>query len=1031
MHIVLVSSCEKRAWKRTRSILDSYAQRSGERTWITPITEEGLGEIKKLLRQSATRQTSVACFRNDGRKRMRLLWVVGNKNHFNKEGISPVAVQAKKEKNSFPDWIKDCQTIAGAAGFMHDLGKFGKTFQEKLRARLPQADPVRHEWISMMLVQEILKEGSFEKAWKRIEEYKLKDYQQMGPFNEKLATAVDTLGYLIATHHRLPIVEGIRMLGAGNHVQETDHKTKMVSLPSEKNQIAILKKLEKVKSISPPITADSVEAHANTTYWQAVALISRVALILADHAVSSETHLHENSLGESACYANTDRETGRLNQNLDWHLETVGAESSEMLYRMFNLSPPSLSRESVERITSHSQGRFSWQNAASSALAASVEANNLPHLVFNLAGTGSGKTRMNAKAICALSTDNDIRFHVGLNLRSLTLQTGDVYASEIGVPKDEMACLVGDHLVRQLHEYQKSLSERKNSRKSEATEKEEDLLVDDDENLYESEFEVMEDFVYTEMPDWLNKFARNKPYTSTVIGAPVLISTIDFVISAGDPTKQGNHALAFLRVMTSDLILDEIDGYEPMQLLSVLRLVMISALFKRNVVVSSATLSRPVANLVWRAYRRGSEMRGKLEKTDAGFVTAFIHDTAPSVANKCPSIDQFKNLYEDFLKDMLKNLEGQRLRVPILQPVVDEKIRTSIRSAIEVLDANHSQQDPVTGKKLSIGLVRTANIKFAIEVSRFLSVNLFKEQRDTKTIMIACYHSQLFPIHRWHIEKRLDELLSRKKGDAHIFNDPEIRQILDRNNSSDLVLIVVATPVEEIGRDHDFDWAVIEPSSAQSIVQVAGRVNRHRLKSVEKANIAILQFNKRYVDRNRPVFSMPGLEFHENPYPDHDLAKILDFNLLEKSQIDARLRFHTDKHLFSKYDDESIEKETEKDFTDMIGESSNLWMGQDLYRKTVLREWNQRMELKLIDSSEPDKFMCKIEGTKEMESSRTLQKCTSIDPNAWLSVSDSVLESMAHDAGVDRDNAMTASVIGRDTLKIARDVSFGFYNSTA
>ena len=35
--------------------------------------------------------------------------------------------------------------------------------------------------------------------------------------------------------------------------------------------------------------------------------------------------------------------------------------------------------------------------------------------------------------------------------------------------------------------------------------------------------------------------------------------------------------------------------------------------------------------------------------------------------------------------------------------------------------------------------------------------------------------------------------------------------------------------MEEVGRDHDFDWAIIDASSVQSIVQTAGRVNRHRL----------------------------------------------------------------------------------------------------------------------------------------------------------------------------------------------------------
>jgi CRISPR-associated endonuclease/helicase Cas3 len=39
---------------------------------------------------------------------------------------------------------------------------------------------------------------------------------------------------------------------------------------------------------------------------------------------------------------------------------------------------------------------------------------------------------------------------------------------------------------------------------------------------------------------------------------------------------------------------------------------------------------------------------------------------------------------------------------------------------------------------------------------------------------------------------------------------------------------VLGSPVTEVGRDHDYDWAVVEPSSMRSLIQLAGRVRRHR-----------------------------------------------------------------------------------------------------------------------------------------------------------------------------------------------------------
>ena len=55
---------------------------------------------------------------------------------------------------------------------------------------------------------------------------------------------------------------------------------------------------------------------------------------------------------------------------------------------------------------------------------------------------------------------------------------------------------------------------------------------------------------------------------------------------------------------------------------------------------------------------------------------------------------------------------------------------------------------------------------------------------------------------------------------------------------------------------------VIEPSSAHSIVQTAGRINRHRLREVSQPNVAILQHNRRWLNGKpgEPCFVWPGLE---------------------------------------------------------------------------------------------------------------------------------------------------------------------------
>ncbi len=57
MLITFVSECEKKALLRTRRVLDAFANRIGDRTWQTIITQEGLIAVKNLLKKSATKKS--------------------------------------------------------------------------------------------------------------------------------------------------------------------------------------------------------------------------------------------------------------------------------------------------------------------------------------------------------------------------------------------------------------------------------------------------------------------------------------------------------------------------------------------------------------------------------------------------------------------------------------------------------------------------------------------------------------------------------------------------------------------------------------------------------------------------------------------------------------------------------------------------------------------------------------------------------------------------------------------------------------
>ena len=101
--------------------------------------------------------------------------------------------------------------------------------------------------------------------------------------------------------------------------------------------------------------------------------------------------------------------------------------------------------------------------------------------------------------------------------------------------------------------------------------------------------------------------------------------------------------------------------------------------------------------------------------------------------------------------------------------------------------------------------------------------------------------------------------------------------------------------VEEVGRDHDFDWAVIEPSSYRSFIQLAGRVLRHRAlpsNGLQSPNMALMQYNlKGLLDNKKPVFCRPGYESTDYPLKTHDLRQLVDVAQLSE-RLDAQPRIN-------------------------------------------------------------------------------------------------------------------------------------------
>ncbi|MBP6300085.1 MAG: CRISPR-associated endonuclease Cas3'', partial [Arenimonas sp.] len=232
MMVTFVSQCQKNALKKTRRVLDAFADRIGDNTWQTVITEDGLIVVKKMLRQTASKSTAVSCHWIRSRSRSELLWTVGNNSQFDEVGRVPVNSTEKQFELVESNWeyLPLIRAIAALAALLHDWGKATRVFQQKLQPTFKGGlgDPIRHEWISCVLLDAFIRHCNsnntywlVELAKGNIDEDLLRAYIPQKP--EKLFVNHDPIAqllmWLIVSHHRLPLPN--RKMEDYNHFKET------------------------------------------------------------------------------------------------------------------------------------------------------------------------------------------------------------------------------------------------------------------------------------------------------------------------------------------------------------------------------------------------------------------------------------------------------------------------------------------------------------------------------------------------------------------------------------------------------------------------------------------------------------------------------------------------------------------------------------------------------------------------------------------------------------------------------------------
>ncbi|MFP5474658.1 MAG: type I-F CRISPR-associated helicase Cas3f [Gammaproteobacteria bacterium] len=971
MNVLLIAQCDKRALTETRRILDQFAERRGDRTWQTPITQEGLDTLRRLLRKTARKNTAVACHWIRGLDHSELLWIVGDRGRFNAEGAVPTNTTARnvlrlRDENAWHH-LPLMTALSALAALMHDLGKATQAFQARLRnPGLRERNHYRHEWVSVRLFQAFVGRdddagwlqrleacaeagadaGAFEAQWlDHPGGHLLRDgldepaAAQNLPFSALAhAPLAQAVAWLVFTHHRLPCVP-VKSSDAGGDEDDVEapsaHWRHFGARPAFLNAGDLEDVLARISADwnEPREQADAstVQSHWHfphglpviTTAWRAQAAryarklaalstgaskapvlhdpfamhVSRLCLMLADHHYSSISDdarrrpyrnvgypLYANTLGaprpaDGRTGAPEARKGPVFNQTLDEHLLGVQAHATLIARALPSLADnlPALKNHKLLR-KRNADPRFAWQDKATElALGVRSRAAQQGAFVVNMASTGSGKTLGNARVMNALADPGTgMRCAFAIGLRTLTLQTGRSFQKDLGLSEEQLAIQVGGAASRALFEYWEQQAEATGSASRQ------ELLDETGIVLYEG----------NDQHPLLQRLTDDAK-ARALIAAPVLVCTVDQLTPATESLRGGRQIAPMLRLLTGDLVLDEPDDFDMADLPALTRLVHWAGLLGSRVLLSSATLPPALVEGLFLAYRAGREVfqRHRSERPAEPVNPCCLWiDEFNQAAQDCADGAAFRQAHHQYTARRVTKLKEAQVRrlariaaLPDTWSGLTEPERREDFARLVLAQAwqlhqqpgNHSL-DAASGKRISLGLIRMANIAPLYDVA--LAMYALGAPAPGVRIHLCVYHSQFPLLLRSAIEQQLDTLLDRRGGQGGAdpaLQRPALRALIDAHPEPHHLFVVLGSPVTEVGRDHDYDWAVVEPSSMRSLIQLAGRVRRHRPGAADGVNILVLDSNLRRYEagEGRAVFCKPGFEMDFQPAGSSDAAQ--------------------------------------------------------------------------------------------------------------------------------------------------------------
>jgi CRISPR-associated endonuclease/helicase Cas3 len=916
--IIAICRSEKNSRDRVARVLDRYLWRIGDRTWRGRATNACLDRVSKELRKRATRNTAVVIYEiRSAAESRRPLVRIGSRHAFSEDGVVPVSSHPAAFRRATD--LRSGGHIAaalGVAALFHDLGKATQMFQGKLRRALaegkPEADPVRHELFSAAVWDRLvggiadtelgaaLQALTIDRIDTACAEVIPDLIRLVSRPNDALefrflsgAGLSNLIGLLILTHHRLP--QG-----------EADHVTSLA---------------ERHVRGGAPCKADDLWITPGTPFWHedwwqdalrteagrllpgplpaSADIALRAALMFADHLGSAKKTPSEAVPDHLANTIKAAKVGGWVAaDSLSRHVRRVHRYARfayEMTHTLRDRYPALDEAALPSGLTfpeRPADPRFAWQAEAARAARGLCAAHEGGFFAAILAGTGTGKTR-GAPTILAGAAMGDaiperryFRISLGLGLRVLATQSGREYLADLGFQPGDVATLVGDP---PLHFMDGATPAPDQAGSESLLHLPEWLRVEDLEARVPEFGDVRE-------VDWLRGLSvdtdRGLPAFlemaleasgarsasgRRMLQTPILVGTIDHLMGVAAPVS-ARFLLQAVRMMTSDLILDEIDQYDGEDLAVIARLVFQAGASGRRVMIMSATLTPDIAQALHEAYARGWADYARGVCT-ADRVNLLVCGDAPGAV--------FTNGSDETVLELLSRARATQLAFVQAAPALR---RGEVLAPCEIWKDLVDQIDlgcsrlheanavEIGGVRVSVGLVRMTRIAHAAA----LTAQLRSGDVGGRLRVLVCLHSQMPRLHRAYIETRLKRALTRKGS------DPErgLRSLCEAEGAFEraaaigvrgIEIVVVSTPVIETGNDVDFDWAILDPISTRSIIQSAGRVRRHRPARDGGTNVLIL--GRSPVAMQEGTLRMPGVE--TRPATDTRVPVIGDLNRYE------------------------------------------------------------------------------------------------------------------------------------------------------